>query len=313
MNLTEYRRRTQAPPLIDAPVQDIVKLSQDIVQLARGYSPQHQRRWLVLSPEMRAAIEIARAIRTGDEGRARELTEAFVGRPLDKLLTELYGAETWTELTDWENGILPLFVAFLRYHSDRMRSEPEEWYKKRAKYVFRMLKKPDGWHLMQSQKGYGKNRAERLERLRRELPGAVMAAELEGYFGSYIVSGAEARIIEENRLQEQLLREQRRKREQKQRARARLHADKSDEPSPDDTPLDDPLELPEIAPLDDLPEVREFFEDATALAPYRAAESALCVKQLIERADLNDKERLTLDLHLQQLSSREIARPSWRH
>src|SRR5215210_7629382 len=114
MNLTERRRRTQAPPLLDAPVQDIIKLSRDIAQLARCYCPPRQRRWFSLSPEMRAAIEIAieiaRAVRDGDEGRARELTETFVGRPLDVLLTELYRAETWTELTDWENGILPLLV-----------------------------------------------------------------------------------------------------------------------------------------------------------------------------------------------------------
>ncbi len=164
MNVAELKRRFEASPEIVPPPRDISWIWSGSSFLPR-WTWKLRMPTMRIPPEMEAALEIARAVRDGDEDRAKELIEAFVGRPLDPILSEAYGAETWAELTDWKSGILPALVWFLDYHAKRMRTEPDEWYKERAEYVDRRLKKPDDWDLMQSVKGYGKNRAQRLGRV----------------------------------------------------------------------------------------------------------------------------------------------------
>lgn len=181
MNLPEIRRRLEAQSSAPSPR----------LNLTRG--PRVPTDW-------KAALEIARAVRDGDHVCAKELIEAFVGRPLDTILAEAYGAETWVDLTDWQRGILPAFVWFLDYHKERMGTESKEWYKKRAKYVASGLKKRDDQDLMRSLRIPGEGREQRLERLMRELPGAVMMEEANGYFGCFILGPVERRIIKDNRL-----------------------------------------------------------------------------------------------------------------
>ncbi len=199
MNVAELKRRFEASPEIVPPPQNISWIWSGSSFLPR-WTWKLRMPTMRIPPEMEAALEIARAVRDGDEGRARQLIEAFVGRPLDPILTEAYGAETWAELTDWESGMLPALVWFLEYHGERMKTEPNKWYKERTEYVYHKLKKLDDRDLVRLLKREDEGRAERLERLRGELPGAIMAAETQGYFGRYVVRPVERRIIKDNRL-----------------------------------------------------------------------------------------------------------------
>ena len=112
MNLTECRRRSQAPPVLDAPVQDIALLSQVTARLARGITSYRSRitfrpRWKVrpswtlhLSPDWRSIVAIAQTAKEGDQDRAWLLLEEYLGYKPDtrlrvKMRREWAAASTW--------------------------------------------------------------------------------------------------------------------------------------------------------------------------------------------------------------------------
>jgi hypothetical protein len=153
-----------------------------------------------LSAELAAALEITRAVRDGGHIRADGLIIAFVGKPPDIFLADLLKDTVWEDLTDWESGVLPMVCRFLCYHRRCLHSEPGEWYRKRAEYVYRTLKKAPNNDLMRSLRKEEDTRAEQLELLQDELGGTIMMIEAKGSFGRYIGGSAETQSFNDNRL-----------------------------------------------------------------------------------------------------------------
>jgi len=137
-----------------------------------------------LPPDVRAVLQMLRTARSGDIPQALAQAEMYLGRRLDMMLRNLLEGE----FSSPRRSVIPVVLQGLNYHKDRLATPPTRWYQTRKREVYQRLRKSSGRRLIQALLAYDDSP---YERLHTELPGAIMLAEAEGFFGSTLPRGAE--------------------------------------------------------------------------------------------------------------------------
>jgi hypothetical protein len=172
----------------------------------------------------------------------------------------------------------------LGHHRRRLKANSTDvWYVGEGKRVYRLLNKNPSWRLMRSLEGYG-DPSSRCAALQQMLPGEILQAEADGYFGGqwgdqFLRRAVEEGIIETNRPLRQT------------RERMVLRGGE---------------EMDKILSYDALPEGAGTFSDPDALDPYDGIEDGSCLGVLIE-AGLPEQQKDIFRLLLQGLSNTEIS------
>jgi hypothetical protein len=143
-------------------------------------------------PEIQVVLIMLRTARSGEIPQALALAEKYVGRKLDMMLQSLLEGE----FSSRNMSVIPVVLGGLNYHKDRLATPPARWYATRSEEVYRRLSKPPGRRLIEALRDYSDSP---YGRLRTELPGAIMRAEAEGFFGCTLPRGAEEIIFRDAR------------------------------------------------------------------------------------------------------------------
>ena len=269
----------------------------------------------ILTPEVRAAAEAINARAQGWEEPFWSWVEENTGQQPDALLHSAFDAY----MPQWEK--LPILIAYglLHYHRQRLENPDQaKWYANQTEYVYKRLKKNEEWELMQALESYGHSKAERLARLKAEIPGALFTAEAEGLYvghlvSKYLISRVERIIVNECRPDLHRTEGGRAAtlaRKEAAAAQKRL----------DDQKLNEHEYMEAVRNLhlakEHKAQARESVlaaytmpssEEACGLAEFKRKENALTLRKLIERANLTPRQLEVLVFDLRGFEKIEIA------
>lgn len=155
--------------------------------------------------EIRAATEAVMAYLEGDEEPLRALVDEWLveewpakGPTKRRRSNAFYTTELKADyLVHGEQLPIPLVVRFLKAWEERLEERTRTRHnEKQVERLYARYNKNPGWELMRSLRDYPEPPH---KRLRTDLPGAVMRAEAEGYYGDALRRRVAAIIKDDNR------------------------------------------------------------------------------------------------------------------